>query len=193
MGGAGTGGAGMGGAGTGGSIGPGGGAGGAGGQGGMPDPCGNGVLDMGEECDDSGDPTNILCVDCKVLCPAGGHKHPTTHHCYVFGVMDKQWGAASADCMQLGMYLTSITSAAEVTFVQGFVTTDTWIGGTKQMGQWVWANGENWPPMPPWGSGQPNDTGTCVEFRAGSDAGTWNDESCNDVQPYICEWTPPGM
>jgi hypothetical protein len=73
-----------------------------------------------------------------------------------------------------------------------------WIGGTDAAmeGIWAWVTGEPWQ-YTSWGYGEPNNSGgdeNCVED--GRD-GAWNDNTCDQAKPYMCEWdtytAPPAV
>jgi cysteine-rich repeat protein len=66
-----------------------------------------------------------------------------------------------------------------------FGPTASWADGNKSSGG---------PKSPPWGGGQPDDSGgkeDCVEFAAGFGPGI-NDRNCDDSLNYLCECEAPG-
>jgi hypothetical protein len=78
----------------------------------------------------------------------------------------------------------------------------TWVGGIDYNGTnlFSWHNGEAWVftnnVVPPWKHVQePNDMGTnesCTDLYAYAGAGGvgLNDEACNSLRPYLCEYAP---
>jgi hypothetical protein len=163
-----------------------------GGQGGRPLFCGDGIIDILEECDDLTNGGEDPCNNCLVECPAGAKEEPTTHHCYIlFSMSDKNWTDAKAHCIQQGYYLASITSAGEQAFVSTLDMGERWIGATNGGGTWTWESGDAWG-YTNWEPTQGNEgPPRCLDMRAGTQL--WNDDNCPEAKDYICEWEPPGM
>src|SRR5262249_32774922 len=127
---------------------------------------------------------------------------PANHHCYELMSSNQSWMTASSMCTQLGGYLATITSQAELDFVGAsfsIVVGGAWIGATDSAaeGTFEWVTGEAWgfelwEPNEPSNGGNPNNMPgeDCVETTAGA-AHDWNDDACSKSQPYICEWTLP--
>jgi hypothetical protein len=156
-----------------------------------PPVCGNDVVEYGEACDDGntvdGDECNSVCtIDCT-----GGRTFE--RHCYRFGEYET-WPEARQTCLDLGMYLVTVTSQAEMNFLRQLrdeVAYDAyfWIGlnDLETEGQFVWDNGE---PLgyTSWGGGQPDDYGgaeDCVTvFRANI---AWYDYPCDHHNVTVCE------
>jgi len=185
-GGMGTGGMGTGGMGTGGM--------GNGGTGGM-DPCGNGLIEAGEECDDGDKTDDDGCTMCIVDCPGNATKHSTTHHCYEVLSGSFTYDEAMKACTDLGpgTMLAAPSTLAEFNFLVPLLFTPAWIGGTDvaMEGTWVWANGEPWiyaDSQPPWQPGQPNAQGPaddCIQFGSSNDA--MFDVNCGNSYNALCE------
>jgi cysteine-rich repeat protein len=170
-----------------------GGAGGSVGQGGILNLCGNGAIDAGEECDDMNITIGDGCDACQVNCKANAVEDPATHHCYFFSTISATWMDAKGDCEEIGYHLATITSQPEMDFLKGIPSTDLWIGASDSSGAWTWVTNEPWV-YAPWEPMQPNNNGDCGELgcNAEQDGGTINDVNCAEVQPYLCEWAPPG-
>lgn len=189
--------------GTGGSGGNPGGNGGIGGEGGSPPTCGNGTIDVGEECDD---PLDNHCSNCQVLCPAGWQKGaagtPNAFHCYGFfgepvGDTNMMFDDANADCDARGanFHLATLTSAEERALAVGMVAgpNGPYVGGTSSAPcVFEWLTGEPWTWMDSdWvGGAGPGMCGTenCLQLWS---VNVFNDASCTSVYPWICEMDPP--
>ncbi len=171
------------------------GGGGAGGEGGSPASCGDGVVDVGEQCDDHNASPGDGCEECQIVCPdAGAVLDTATNHCYWLSTQTVSWNTASTSC-PAGSHLATITSQNENDFIQGsFVipTIGAWIGGsdTQTEGTYVWVTGEPfgftfWEPNEPSNSGGgPGED--CIELTAGAPA-DWNDDGCAKHQVFLCE------
>lgn len=107
------------------------------------------------------------------------------------------WPAASAACGFAGGYLAVIGSPAENATVRALIPTTTrfWLGmgdGLSE-GVWLWLDGSLVDRDPArWDPNQPNDSQAnggedCGEM---SNSGTWNDDNCNAMQPFVCECDP---
>lgn len=191
---AGTSGAGAsGGGGAGGAGGSDGGAGGAGaGAGGSGGVCGDGVIGGGEECDDENAVSGDGCSACVVDCASPALKDSATHHCYWTGA-NQRWQIAAGLCSDVGGHLASVTSAAELAFVQGIAPGGGWLGATDQAvdGVFVWGTGEAWS-FESWTPGQPD--GGLAEGCLLLDPapGAFADRDCLSKEAYVCERTPAG-
>jgi cysteine-rich repeat protein len=160
------------------------------------DPCGDGILQGSEECDDNNKIENDGCTNCVVDCgamSAGEFKSPVTHHCYRLVTASMlAWPDAETDCVSWGGHLASIVTIDEDTFVRTKVPGNVWLGGTDIVneGTFVWSDGENLS-FTHWDIGQPSDTGgeDCMEIN-GSDF--WNDDACAKMQSYLCKRKPAG-
>ncbi len=107
-------------------------------------------------------------------------------HSYYRSTGSMTWTAARQACIDMGVHLVTITSAAENNFV--FNTWPSgWIGFNDEAveGQWRWVTGEpvvytNWNP------GEPNNAGNedYAQFVSG---GRWNDLP-NLALPYVLEF-----
>ena len=177
------------------------------------DGCGNGLIELAEECDDGNKVLGDGCNgECKVTCTSEGsgttdfkvYLDPETLHCYMLSYApNKNWANAQADCVAWHGNLAALSTQAELNKVLPLLSDigeDVWIGGNDMAvdGQFVWTNGEPWiyvngqlPWNDPIGPAEPNG-GTnenCVEIYK---SGRLNDESCNNSQNWLCERPPPG-
>lgn len=103
------------------------------------------------------------------------------------------WQAALADCaddVPDKSHLIVLSNPAEVTFMESKLG---WVGFSdlETEGVFKTVTGEPSPPpnMPPWATGQPNNTGGtehCGEMKSDGGLGL-NDEDCPTLNPYVCE------
>jgi cysteine-rich repeat protein len=165
-----------------------------------PSPCGNGVIDPGEECDDANDAFGDGCDACVVECDGPGEsKHPSTFHCFRYVASPLAWAAADTACAAWGSEpgqarLASIRSDQELANVLVITASDAWIGANDQAseGEYVWSDGEPFD-FEAWATFEPSDDGDdgedCVLVRP---TGLWADAVCSVARPYVCERRPSG-
>lgn len=118
-------------------------------------------------------------------------------HVYLFCNTKVGWIAAKNLCNGFGggFHLTSVTSAAENTFITNtavsIVSGGWWIGFTDSAkeGVWVWDNKEAVSWGPNWATGEPNNSGNedCGIISVTGGGGKWVDAGCYEIFPYICE------
>jgi len=172
------------------------GGGGMGGGGGAQPVCGDKIIDPGEECDDGNELEGDGCSGCVVECSGLlEFKDPDTAHCYMLpDACGTAWSAARSACQGWGGDLAAITSLAESVFVNPYVSTVTWIGGTDaaQEGVFRWADGEPWS-FAAWAPQQPDDNQGKEDCAAiDPNKSGWNDLSCPLGACYLCERPPAG-
>lgn len=182
------------------------------GSGEPPEPvCGNGKLEVGEECDDEGSVGNGCNSDCEVDCSDFGEnaKESDDHHCYN-GYDEHDFEAAQQDCVARGAHLVTIADEAENELVQSFVSSSKFIGAfedvdltSEDAGTYQWVNGEPFS-YENWEAGEParersrcgnssSNGQQCYEHCARMlGDGTWNDQRCDLEDGYVCEWEPAG-
>lgn len=159
-------------------------------------PCGDGVVQGLEQCDDPADPA---CVGCLACDGAGEHFETEafatspSRHCYYFqDEPEIDWRAARRECVARGGDLATIGSWAERQFVHSFVGEETWVGGNDLVaeGTYGWANGEPFR-FADWDNGQPNNSGSedCVFMNAD---GEMHDNGCDVITAFLCERVPTG-
>jgi hypothetical protein len=196
------------------------GTGGTGGTGEPPKPpepvCGNGKLEAGEECDDSGHTGKDGCDACKVVCAdfGSGTLESEDHHCYN-GYDAATFDGAIEACKERGAHLATISSEAENKLAQKLVNNSKWLGGHEDVasnvqgtGDYAWVTGEAFT-YENWGRDEPNlgkvrcDGGGigpgpgpasscyqhCVSMLGD---GSWASARCELSDGYVCEWEPAG-
>lgn len=193
---------------------------GTGGSGEPPKPpepvCGNGKLEAGEECDDSGHTGKDGCDACKVVCADFGSDalESEDHHCYN-GYDAADFDGAVDDCEERGAHLATISSEAENKIAQKFVNNSKWLGGLEDVasnvqgtGNYGWLTAEpftytNWARSQPdqgkvrcEGGGiiiVPGPSASCYQHCVSMlGDGTWVDAQCEVSDGYVCEWEPAG-
>lgn len=170
--------------------------------------CGNGLIEPGEECDDSGLTGSDACMGCQVVCSlfGAGAVESKDHHCYR-SYEEASFEGARAACEALGGYLATIADKEENELVRTLVTSSNFIGGFEDVALMSGATGAyGWVSREPfvftnWAAGEPNrDDGYCSNGAfacfehclAMIRAGTWEDHRCDLADGYVCEWEPPG-
>ena len=108
-------------------------------------------------------------------------------HSYYRSTGTAFWTAARQNCVSMGGYLVTITSAAENSFIFNLWPSG-WIGLTDEVneGQWRWVTGETYS-YSSWNGGEPNNAGNedYVQFVGG---GRWNDLPNAVSLPYVLEF-----
>ncbi len=181
---------------------------------GFEDPkCPNGMLDLGEQCDDGNlvetDGCTSLCrtaPPCDIEAFPGGDRFavaPATGHCYVsFDSEMTTFSEAQAACVLLDGHLATITSSAEQALILSVLNPleNPWIGAvddendTDSIFEWVTAEPFIYSAFAP---GEPDDDvlvdgmGDCLHITNAQ--GQWADTNCNlsaYVTGRICEINP---
>lgn len=166
---------------------------------GNPDPCGNGTIDVNEECDDANAIDDDGCTACVIDCDvaAGELKAAANQHCYRFVTTQRTWADAEADCVAWGKapglgHLASIADATENAFVQAMAGAGIWIGANDLTTEGVFAWSDGTPfAFVSWAGGEPNDDGTedCAILQPN---GLWRDTECGNGHIYACERSGAG-
>jgi cysteine-rich repeat protein len=165
-------------------------------------PCGNGVIDEGEECDDKNNADGDGCNhDCRVACQAIGvwtkEREVSGHHCYFkeesAGVT---WDGARAACQVYpGADLAGVSDNEEWYFFSEVnlpLGNDIWVGGHDPMGDvsYVWVNGEPYTDL---ALDTPLEAGQCMYMVGSEDKFTFASAPCTDTKPaWLCERPAPG-
>jgi len=166
--------------------------------------CGDGIVNLAEECDDANaDDADGCANSCTVQCASGWIKNATNKHCYRHFETNENWPDAKNACAPMGAdhYLATLSTLDEVSFIAAaFSQNDVWIGGHDRFDEdkFEWITGEPWTyqnDKSPWDGGEPNNGGIigqedCVEIYPDA---KFNDEDCDTKQDYLCESTPPGL
>merc|ERR1712241_1470145 len=113
--------------------------------------------------------------------------------CYSYSPNPLGYSMAGEKCAELNMYLAMPKSKEENDKINGFMSTNAWIGVNDRIneGRYVYPNGNvitynNWAP-----DGNPDNwrNEDCVHLR-GMELGEWNDVGCDYWEiPYICEYS----
>jgi len=139
-------------------------------------------------------------------------------HCYLLVTTTATWDGAKSACAGMnGAHLVTISDASTDDFnaEDMFVYTlsgmkDTWLGITdgkmpKDPGDgtpYKWITGEADPPAGAWQDGEPNNYNkpcanqdSCYEhcgFMVENGGDKWNDDLCEAMKQYVCEWDMGG-
>jgi cysteine-rich repeat protein len=153
--------------------------------------CGNGVIEMGEQCDDGNTNDGDGCSShCQVECMGLGlYLDPMTFHCYRVVGMQLEWGQARDACLAAHEHLATFTSPMELDAVDPHVPGQVWIDGERSGQAFVWDDGEPWS-FERWKGGSPPDDPSkgCVKL----DGGQFNVDDCTAKLGYVCERDPAG-
>jgi cysteine-rich repeat protein len=171
--------------------------------------CGNGLLEVGEQCDDAGHLGEDGCDEaCKVACADFGTDAAESedHHCYA-GFDEADFEAAIEACKKRGAHLATVSSAAENKVVRTLVNNSKWLGGREDVSanapgtdSYGWITGEPFT-YTNWGEREPNHAKVrCSGYEQNCYAhcvaitgeGTWVNQSCAVADGYVCEWEPAG-
>jgi Lectin C-type domain len=164
-------------------------------------PCGNGVLDPGEACDDE----SAYCIDCQVPCDgAYQFRNNTTHHCYEAFKTGMTYADAKAYCESVGATLAIVRDTNEVPFIEGGIlgipnvswNQRVWIGAHKGGGVWTWVDGHSlstgdsdWAPNQPDGKYMGVSGASCLSLDRVNDG--YDDAACDSIHDFVCEYAPP--
>ena len=108
-------------------------------------------------------------------------------HSYYRSTGSAIWTTAKQNCINMGGYLVTVTTAAENNFIFNLWPSG-WIGLTDEVneGVWRWVTGETYS-YTSWNPGEPNNAGNedYVQFVGG---GKWNDLPNSVSLPYVIEF-----
>lgn len=104
----------------------------------------------------------------------------------------ESWGAAGFACIASGGALAIANDRAENAIIRALIADPTrfWLGMSDGISEntWIWLDGSPVPRDPAfWDPNQPNDANTGEDCGEMSGNGFWNDDSCDDPKPYVCE------
>lgn len=157
--------------------------------------CGNGVVDVGEECDD-GSPKANGCTQCKVDCAEpGAFKDSTTAHCYWVPQVSQSFFESSVTCeLSPGGRLATVTSADELALIDAHVEGAAWIGAKANgangaSGEMVWLDDEPWA-YAPWAPGQPILGGKSLCVKLEGEPLLFKMDDCALNRSAVCERGP---
>jgi hypothetical protein len=117
---------------------------------------------------------------------------------YLFCSKVASWPLAEAFCVARGGHLASIESKAEDDWLTrtavGIISATWWMGFNDRVleKQWVWTDGSPTTYLH-WAKDQPNNKDgneDCGELNRAGITGGWNDQPCDDFQPFICKAVP---
>jgi hypothetical protein len=131
-------------------------------------------------------------IDEEEVCPCETREHGDS--LYAFCQEEEAWEMANETCLAAGMELVKIERAEEQAWLVEwleFGDSNSWYIGLNdrtEEGVWRWTDGTElgWDS---WNAGEPNDYGDgedCVELRWDRD--NWNDVSCSNSRPFVCEF-----
>ncbi|XP_068448338.1 CD209 antigen-like protein E [Clinocottus analis] len=108
---------------------------------------------------------------------------------YYISSNQMSWQESRADCLERGADLIIINSKEEQEFANRFQR-HTWIGLTdiETEGKWKWVDGTALNTSF-WNAGEPNGrhNENCVEMSKLDKENNWCDQSCDDINFWICE------
>lgn len=155
-------------------------------------PCGNGLLDEGEACDDGNTIEGDGCHNCAVDCGnsmLGEFKELASKHCYrIVETPELNWDGAELECEAWGGTLAAPTSLDEYGFIQNRIRKSTWLGGRKEHldGAYQWVTGEEfWTPDMSFPPEAPMVDYPCVMI--GGDYLNYEGRACEEVHAFVCE------
>lgn len=135
-----------------------------------------------------------LCgADCG-SCGPGELTAPDGQSCYYLDTSNKSWTNARTACRARGdgWDLAKIDSSTENTFIDGYVSTDTWLGLNDRSSEstWRWASDDSTLSYTRWASGEPNGGSAhdCARMRGD---GYWYDNDCANSYDSLCEGPGP--
>ncbi|KAM9472467.1 uncharacterized protein ACWYII_007784 [Salvelinus alpinus] len=129
---------------------------------------------------------NLIAERDQSGCPAGWRKFDCS--CYFLSSESKTWEESRQDCLNRGGDLVIIQRREELDYIKTFAVTS-WIGLTDEHseGLWTWVDSTQLTTAEYWHLGEPNGgrRENCGMIWMYVDA--WNDGSCSEVLPWICE------
>ncbi|XP_048338182.1 lithostathine-like [Sphaerodactylus townsendi] len=144
----------------------------------------------------------------KSHCPVGTYSYQNNRvwYCFEFYEYRLPFERAEANCQQNrnGGHLASITSETETRLISGYLAgvnrdrAEVWIGLNRHQNSnmktgWRWTDGSPFL-YTNWLAQQPNNSGgkqLCVVLTPGSEFKSWNDATCDQERPFLCEWRAP--
>ncbi|XP_061908281.1 ladderlectin-like [Entelurus aequoreus] len=121
----------------------------------------------------------------NICCPEGWTQLDA--RCYIFKAESRTFIDAESVCNILGGNLVSILSALENSLVQKLIlvsgASEAWIGlhDAVEDDQFFWTDGSEFK-FENFAQGEPGND-ECVVIQT---SGTWEGESCDDPEPYVC-------
>jgi hypothetical protein len=149
------------------------------------------------------DDDNDMAVDedgCPAQCVGFAHEN----HTYIACAGARSYAAAMAVCASAKANLVRVDDEGENGWLReraderGLATKLMWVGGTDAAveGEWRWHDGgQFWQGnasgsgtlYQKWSAGQPNDGGNNEDCLAVATDGTWQDLSCDEAHPFLCD------
>jgi len=167
--------------------------------------CSGGSVSCGDTTGDNAETCNAVDDDCDGVidegagCPCTRVTRGGNSYLFCDTGFARSFVQAYTFCRARGYELVRIEDAAENVFVAteaaAISTSDWWIGATDWMSPaWYWwgraavVTYDNWRP------GQPSGNGDCAELDPDESVmgtlGSWNDISCSESKPFVCEAYP---
>lgn len=169
--------------------------------------CGNGIVEGDEECDDAG--ISPTCTEaCEAWsCPDGCACEPFGGSVLAVCQEEATWTGARQACSSYGLELAIPRSREENAFLRHVASREglgtLHIAGTDsaEEGVWLrpdgtqfWQGGNAGEPVSGvfsnWGNGQPDNHQDAQHCASMGPAGTWDDNVCSLVRPFVCGRRP---
>ncbi|XP_033992149.1 C-type lectin domain family 6 member A-like isoform X4 [Trematomus bernacchii] len=108
--------------------------------------------------------------------------------CYNLSTEEAYWEQSRQNCTAGGAHLVTVDSEEEQEFISSMIKGDTWIGlsDREEEGTWTWVDGSPLN-LTLWEETQPDNGAERTHCAYISPSAWWNDQSCEDHLPWICE------
>ncbi len=155
--------------------------------------CGDGNLDIGEECDDKNTTPKDGCTSCKVDCAEPkAFKDPAGAHCYWPLADAASFFKSSVMCQSFpGGQLATVRSQPELALIAAHVGGPVWIGASAlgPTGKLAWLDGEAWDYVA-WGPGEPSQDSKDLCVLLEGEPLRFGMSDCALLRKSLCERVP---